>query len=82
MEVLDIPLQPVQSSNIKAVGYDPANQSLAVQFVSGVAYRYDGVDQATADALLAADSIGSHFARSIRPQFQGVPVQVPKEDGE
>jgi hypothetical protein len=28
-------LEPVQSSNIKAIGYEPATSTLAVQFHSG-----------------------------------------------
>lgn len=81
-EVLGFELQPVQSSNIKAVGYDAANQSLGVQFASGKTYRYDGVPQKTYDELMTADSLGSHFARSIRPAYAGIPVKVPGKSDE
>lgn len=59
-------LVPVKSSNIKAVGYDPAARSLTVQFNSGANHRYDDVSPEKHAAMMAADSIGSYFHANIR----------------
>lgn len=59
-------LKAVSSSNIKAVGYDPEQQKLHVQFRSGTTHCYDGVSAKEHEALLNADSIGTHFHANIR----------------
>lgn len=64
-------LTPVKSSNISALGYDPAAQKLAVKFKgSGQTYHYDGVAQAEYDKLAQAPSIGTHFHQHVRGKFQ------------
>ena len=55
---------PVQSSNVKAVGYDAAARALVVQFCSGARWRYAEVDRAIFDELLAAPSVG-RFVRQL-----------------
>ena len=65
-------LTPVKSSNIAAVGFDPATSTLGVQFSSGATYHYAGVSAEDHAALMGADSIGSHFAKNIRGKFEGV----------
>lgn len=61
-------LTPVKSSNIKAIGYDPAASELHVEFKSGDVYAYSGVDQKSYQELMAAPSIGSHMAKVIKPK--------------
>lgn len=58
-------MKPVVSSNIKAIGYDPATRVMAVQFANGT-YHYDDVGQEQHDAFVAAESIGSHFHKNFR----------------
>ena len=59
----------VVSSQITSVGYDPDQQHLEIKFKRGGLYRYRKVPaQAHAD-LMAADSVGSHFHRHIRNQY-------------
>jgi KTSC domain-containing protein len=66
---------PVESSNVAAVAYDGADV-LLVKFRGGAGagdvYRYRGVDRATYDALLAAESKGSFIARRVarNPAYQ------------
>ncbi|MCU7372811.1 KTSC domain-containing protein [Paucibacter sp. O1-1] len=74
--VLQIALQPVVSGNLKAVGYDAATQTLDVQFSSGRVYRYSGVPAKAHEELIAAESIGSHFARNVRNKFPGVDLET------
>lgn len=59
-------LTPVQSSNLKAVGYDRAAQRLFVEFKSGAVVAYDGVEPELHEDLVAAPSAGEFFHREIR----------------
>lgn len=65
-------LQKVQSSNISELGW--LNNQLRVRFASGGLFSYDGVTQQQYDELIKAKSIGSHFAKYIRPKFVGVKI--------
>jgi len=49
---------PVSSSNLRSVGYDPATQTLEIEFMNGHIYQYSGVLKSVYDALLAAESHG------------------------
>ena len=64
-----IPLDPVVSSTIHAVGYDPDKQILAVQFKRGDIWHYAEVPPATQQALVTAESLGRYFGSSIRGKF-------------
>ena len=64
-----IDFQPVNSSNLAAVGYDKDTQTLHVQFSSGGAYRYTGVPASTHQALMAAPSKGGFLAKHIKGRF-------------
>ncbi len=67
---LDIPLVPVKSTQVGAVGYDPTTKTLAVTFArgAGTVYQYPDITAATHAALLAAESIGKYFEQHIRPK--------------
>jgi hypothetical protein len=67
-----IAMQPVKSSNLAAVGYDEATQTLAVQFQRGTTYHYRGVPLDVFQKLLTAPSPGAFYTSSIRSQYQGV----------
>ena len=56
----------VKSSNILSVGHDPETNTLEIEFKGGGVYTYHDVDQAKADALLNAESVGKHFHAHIR----------------
>lgn len=62
---------PVQSSNVSMVGYNESNRMLTVQFKSGNVFSYSGVPPEKYQELLKADSVGSHFARQIKPYYEG-----------
>lgn len=71
-------LTPVKSTNIKAIGHDPASKKLVVQFNSGAAHAYEGVSADDHAALMAAtDSHGKHFNANIIKKFPS-----SKYDGE
>ena len=66
---LPIPMQEVESSQVRAIGYDAASRALAVQFKygAGALYQYPDVEQATFDAFVAAESKGAFFKERIKP---------------
>ena len=61
---------PVISSNLAAVGYDPSSQVLEIEFKSGSVYDYFGVPQGLYEQLMAAASLGTFFHQYIRDAFQ------------
>lgn len=58
--------EPVTSSKIKSVGYDPERKVLEVEFKNGGLYQYSGVDPQEHADLMAAPSIGKHFHAAIK----------------
>lgn len=66
---LGIDLNPVESSNIVALGYDPSTRRLAVAFKSGGIHVYHEVGQAEFAAFADAESVGKHFHAHIRNKF-------------
>lgn len=63
-----IELNAVNSSQVKAIGYDPETKVLAVTFTrgTGAVYHYPNVEQQTFDAFKAAESIGGFFGKHIK----------------
>ncbi|MEK4474294.1 KTSC domain-containing protein [Paenibacillus sp. FSL R7-0048] len=65
-------LEPVVSSNIAAVGYDTESQTLFVQFKGrDTVYEHPGVPRLTYEIMMAAESIGSYYARNIKKTYPG-----------
>ena len=60
---------PVTSSVIASIGYDPATNTMDVEFRTGRLYRFFGITRAVHKALISADSIGRHFNAEIRNRF-------------
>ena len=61
---------PVTSSTVASVGYDPDEQTMAVEFKGGDVYHYHDVDKDSYNNLLAAKSIGSHLHANIKGKFK------------
>lgn len=59
--------QDVKSSNIRAVAYQ--NGLVHVEFHGGRRFTYGHVPKETFDEMMAAKSIGSFFAKSIKGKF-------------
>jgi len=66
--------QPVSSSNLRSVGYDPATRTLEIEFHSGGIYRYVGVPEAVYWGLMGAASKGSYFADFIKGIYRFVKI--------
>lgn len=60
--------QPVESSAVNSVGYDPTAEILEVEYSSGAVYRYGGVPREVFEWLLAAPSIGQ-FVNAVVKQY-------------
>lgn len=79
-----IVLHPVQSNQVRAIGYDEATQTLAVTFTrsAGAIYHYPNVTKEAADAFINAESIGRHFGQYIKQlpftKYQPEPVPAPE----
>lgn len=58
--------EPVRSSAIAEIGYDPDAQLLEVQFKSGSVYRYAPVAEALYLRFRTARSLGRFFDEHIR----------------
>lgn len=58
--------QPVDSSNLKSVGYDPKTETLEVEFANGGVHSYAGVPATKHSALMKSPSPGSFFHVHIR----------------
>lgn len=61
--------QPVSSSNLRSVGYDPTTRTLEIEFNSGAAYQYDGVPATVHAGLMGASSHGSYFHQNIKGRY-------------
>ncbi|MCA3109865.1 MAG: KTSC domain-containing protein [Rhodocyclaceae bacterium] len=60
---------PCTSSQIASHGYDPATQTLEVEFKTGAVYQYDGVPPEVADGFNNCESVGKHFGAQVRGKF-------------
>lgn len=65
---------PVKSSQILALGYDPAAQLLEVEFKTGGVYQYLNVPEFVATELRFSDSVGSYFGANIRGAYKTLRV--------
>ncbi len=77
----EITLTPVESSQVKAIGYDPKTKTLACQFAHGLGsiYHYPNVEPETHAAFIGAESIGKFFGKHIKPlAFKKYPAPKPK----
>ena len=63
-----IPMAPVQSNQVKAIGYDAATQTLACTFTRGPAhiYHYPGVSAELHAEFMASKSKGAFFGQRIK----------------
>ena len=62
--------EPVASSSIASMGYDPGRSVLEVEFHSGAVYRYYSVPRDVFSGLRQASSKGAFLNRRIRDRFR------------
>ena len=59
-------MEPVDSSYLKAVGYDPIERLMRIEFKGGATYDYPGTLPHEHQALMDAPSRGKHFHAHVR----------------
>ena len=70
-------LEEDRSSVVSALAYDRMTVALYVEFKkNGAVWQYKGVGQGLFEELLGAISVGSCFAKSVKPQFEGRKVDA------
>ena len=62
--------EPVSSSNLAEIGYDPPTQTLEVYFKSGRIYQYFDVPERIYDDLRTAGSPGGYLNRAVKGQYR------------
>jgi hypothetical protein len=62
--------EPVTSSLINSVGYDPSTHTLEVEFQDGDVYRYAGVPEFLYRGLLVTPSKGAFLHTRILGRFE------------
>lgn len=74
--------QPVTSSNLRAVGYDPASRCLECEFSSGSVYRYADVPAEVYAELLKAESKGRFLNARVKNRYEFIllPTTKPEDD--
>jgi hypothetical protein len=73
-------MSPVESSNIKAIGFDGDTGTMHVQFTNDRTYEYTGVTPDFFNKFASAESKGRFFAQQIKPRFTGTIYVPPKEE--
>lgn len=61
--------EPVESSNLASVGYEPATETLEVEFLNGSIYQYANVPRSMYEQLLQADSKGRFLNLYIKKDY-------------
>ncbi len=72
-----IPMEPVQSSALSAIGYNPNKRILALQFTGGAIHHLADVSEVDHAHLMAAESIGRHFAQHLKGKYQSQKMTGP-----
>ena len=62
--------EPVASSAISSVGYDPESETLEVEFTSGAVYEYYDVPRKVFRSLMSAPSKGQFLAKRIKDRYE------------
>ena len=60
-------MMPVESSNIREIGYNQHKKELYVRFKSGSQYKYLNVNRDEFSKMISADSKGIFFNEEIKP---------------
>jgi hypothetical protein len=65
----EIQRQRVVSSDIAAIGYDEATETLEIEFHATGVYRYFSVPKPVHEQLIATPSPGKFFLQSIKGKY-------------
>jgi hypothetical protein len=62
--------RPVESSNLKSVGYDSSKQILEIEFKDRSVYQYFTVPESVFQNLMTAGSKGSYLNTHVKGKFR------------
>jgi lysyl-tRNA synthetase class 2 len=68
-DVIAFPLLKSTSNVIKSFDYDPATQTLRVEFNNGSIYKYHDVPEKVYQELKTTASVGQYFNTQIREKY-------------
>ena len=57
---------PVNSTSIRSIGYDPESEKMEVEFLKGTVYTYSDVSEGVFNTLMTSESIGKAFSSLIK----------------
>lgn len=57
---------PIESTELRSVGYDETNYRMVIEFQDGRVFEYLGVPRDEYRGLMEADSPGQYFRRNVR----------------
>ena len=60
---------PVVSSHLDSIGYDPNTKTLEIEFKDGAVYQYFSVPERVYRNLVQAFSIGEYFDAHVRNSY-------------
>lgn len=60
---------PVQSSNIKSIGYDSDRKTLELEFVNGGVYQYFEITEDIYQSIVSSASIAKYFITNIKDRY-------------
>jgi hypothetical protein len=61
--------EPVISTNIASIGYEPDTETLEVEFKTSGIYHYFNVPPFMHERLMTADSVGTFFNAEIKKAY-------------
>lgn len=80
-----IPMNPVKSNQIAAIGYDEPTKTLAVTFTrgAGAIYHYPNVEPELHADFVGAESIGAFFGKHVKNlPFKKFPAEVAAQEAQ
>jgi len=76
-----VDVHEVESSVIRALGYNPNTKTLGIVFMNYSLYHYLRVPREVYERLLGSKSKGEVFAQLVRDKYEVVRVRMPKKGG-
>lgn len=76
-----MPRDPVTSSFIKAVGYNPETREMEVEMSGGAVYTHKDVSRARYEEFINAPSLGAHYNAVHRGTGTRVGDETEEPDG-
>lgn len=69
MQQLEISWQVVESSNVQSVAYDEPSMTLAVEYLRGGLYTYEGVGEQVYASLINSASVGRYLNDAVKGSY-------------